>query len=59
MAVGGGPSDVTCTGLLRNNSIIGGNAAKIRQTILDMADNVTRIEGTLKVVPPRTPRKRG
>ncbi|NDJ57433.1 type IV secretion protein Rhs [Enterobacteriaceae bacterium 4M9] len=47
MRTGGLPSDVSRTGLSRENSIIGGNAPSIARQILDMPDDVTRITSKL------------
>ncbi len=43
MRTGGGPYDVGGTGVLRINSIIGGNATRVAGEILAMPDNTTRI----------------
>ena len=51
MGTGGGPTDIVGRGLLRNNSIVGGQANRIADEILAMPDEVTRIEGQLVVKP--------
>lgn len=43
MRVGGGPRDIIGIGGRRENSILGGQAGKIAQQILELPDNVTRI----------------
>ena len=49
MATGGGPKDIGGTGLRRNNSILGGQANRIADTILAMPDNVNKIDWQLVV----------
>jgi len=51
--VGGAPTDVIGKGLLRNNSIIGGQANRIADEILQMPDTVTHIAGGLVLKQPR------
>ena len=49
MRTGGLPTDVTRQGNRRINSIIGGQADKIAQAILDMSDDVTEITSNLLI----------
>lgn len=49
MKVGGLPTDVKRVGDKRVNSILGGQAKKISETILAMPDNTTKITYKLKV----------
>ncbi len=49
MAAGGGATDIVGLGLLRNNSILGGQANRIADEILAMSAQVTRIEGRLVI----------
>lgn len=46
---GGLPKDVSGTGNRRNNSIIGGQANRIANDILNMSDDTTKIVGKLTV----------
>jgi RHS repeat-associated protein len=57
MAVGGGPGDVVGKGLLRNNSILGGQANRIADEILKLPSTVNRIEWELAVKPARVKAK--
>jgi RHS repeat-associated protein len=47
MGVGGGPTDVIGKGLLRNNSILGGQANRIANEILTMPSTTKRIDWEL------------
>lgn len=51
MRLGGLPTDVWRQGSLRINSILGGQANRLRQAILDLSDDVTKIAGKLTVLP--------
>jgi hypothetical protein len=53
MRVGGLPTDVTRTGDKRINSILGGQANRLRQTILAMSDDTTKIEWKLNILDPK------
>ena len=57
MRTGGYPKDVTNVGSRRNNSIIGGQANRIANDILNMSDKTTKISGTLKVIEPKKSRR--
>ncbi|MDO5681142.1 MAG: RHS repeat-associated core domain-containing protein [Pelistega sp.] len=50
MRVGGLPTDVSRTGLNRENSIIGGNAPSIARQILDMPDTVTQLRSKIIII---------
>ena len=49
MTTGGLPTDVDGTGNSRNNSIIGGQANRIANDILNMSDDTTIIQGILNI----------
>ncbi len=51
MRTGGGPKDVFGTGDKRINSIIGGQANRLAEEILNMPDSTTRIEIKITVTP--------
>ncbi|MEW6127922.1 MAG: polymorphic toxin type 15 domain-containing protein [Acidobacteriota bacterium] len=51
MATGGKPTDVTRKGKRRNNSILGGQANKIADSILAMPNDTTKIEAKLTILP--------
>jgi hypothetical protein len=51
MATGGKPEDVARKGIRRNNSIIGGQANKIADMILDMPNDTTQINAKLTILP--------
>ena len=53
MRTGGDPKDVTNVGSRRNNSIIGGQANRIANDILNMSDKTTKISGILNVIEPK------
>jgi hypothetical protein len=53
MSVGGAPRDVTVTGERRVNSILGGQARSLRNAILNMPDEVTKITPRLTIRPAR------
>lgn len=51
MRTGGGPKDVTGTGDKRVNSIIGGQASRLADDILEMPDSTTRIDPKITIIP--------
>jgi hypothetical protein len=53
MRLGGLPTDVFRQGDLRVNSILGGQANRLRQAILDMPDSVTQIVAKLTLLQAR------
>jgi hypothetical protein len=51
MRTGGGPKDVFGTGDKRINSVLGGQANRLAEDILNMPDSTTRIEPKITVIP--------